>query len=234
MTYTEVMQALEALGREQTKQIYIRHGAREPLFGVLTGDMKPLAKRIGKNHDLAMRLYAGGNYDAMYFAGMIAEPDKMTETDLDDWVDKAYCYALADYVVGTTLAETGFAQPVADRWIKSGREFVMAAGWTCYCELLVKLRNSNSVRDEQKIKRMLNRVVETIHQQPDRTRYSMNNFVIAVGSYYLPLRNEALAAARTIGKVHVNMGETACKVPQATQVIQKVIAREQQKARKQA
>lgn len=232
MTFKEVMQTLEALGREQTKRIYLRHGAREPLFGVLTGDLKPLAKKIGKNHELAIQLYASGNYDAMYFAGMIAEPSKMTEADLDDWVDKAYCYALADYVVGITLAGTGFAQPVADRWISSGREYVMAAGWTCYCELLGKLPNCDF--DEQKIKRMLNDVVETIHQQPNRTRYSMNNFVIAVGCYYLPLRNEALTAAQTIGKVHVYMGETSCKVPIAAEMIKKVIEREQLRANKQA
>jgi hypothetical protein len=51
----------------------------------------------------------------------------------------------------------------------------------------------------------------------------MNGFIIAVGSYVTPLGPEALAAAETIGKVTVNMGGTACKVPLATDTIQKVI-----------
>jgi hypothetical protein len=41
-----VMQELEALGKERTKKTYIRNGAHEPLFGVATGAMKPLAKKI--------------------------------------------------------------------------------------------------------------------------------------------------------------------------------------------
>jgi hypothetical protein len=50
----------------------MNNGAREPLFGAATGAMKPLAKQTGKNQALAEELYATGNYDAMYFAGMIA------------------------------------------------------------------------------------------------------------------------------------------------------------------
>ena len=41
-----VMQELEALGKERTKKIYISNGAQEPLFGVATGAMKPIAKKI--------------------------------------------------------------------------------------------------------------------------------------------------------------------------------------------
>jgi len=52
----------------------------------------------------------------------------------------------------------------------------------------------------------------------------MNNFVIAVGTYVKPLSKKALAAARTIGAVSVDMGGTACKVPLATEQIQKAEA----------
>ncbi|MBI3465809.1 MAG: hypothetical protein HY000_22560 [Planctomycetes bacterium] len=51
----------------------------------------------------------------------------------------------------------------------------------------------------------------------------MNSFVIAVGSYVKPLLNEAKAAAKKIGMVSVDMGDTACKVPLATEYIEKVV-----------
>ena len=50
----------------------------------------------------------------------------------------------------------------------------------------------------------------------------MNGFVIAVGSYVKPLTADAIAAARKIGKVTVDMGDTACKVPDAATYIDKV------------
>lgn len=48
MNVEMVMQELEALGKERTKKIYGSNGAHEPLFGVATGDMKPIAKKIKK------------------------------------------------------------------------------------------------------------------------------------------------------------------------------------------
>jgi hypothetical protein len=48
-----VMQELEALGKERTKKIYASNGAQEPLFGVATGEMKPIVKKIKKNQPLA-------------------------------------------------------------------------------------------------------------------------------------------------------------------------------------
>lgn len=90
MNVEMVMQELEALGKERTKKMYISNGALEPLFGVATGAMKPIVKKIKINQDLAEELYSTGNYDAMYFAGIIADPKAMTESDYDRWMDAAY------------------------------------------------------------------------------------------------------------------------------------------------
>lgn len=84
-----VMEELRALGTERTKKTYLRHGAREPLFGVTTGAMKPLARRLGRDHALSMALYATGNYDAAYLAGMIADPAVMTQADFERWMETA-------------------------------------------------------------------------------------------------------------------------------------------------
>lgn len=58
MTYEQLLESLEGLGSEQIKRIYINHGAKEPLFGVKTGDLKKLVKHVKKDQDLALRLYA--------------------------------------------------------------------------------------------------------------------------------------------------------------------------------
>ena len=79
MDIQTILQELELLSTERTKKNYIRNGAHEPLFGVATGAMKPLAKKLKKNQDIAEELYATGNYDAMYLAGMIADPSAMSE-----------------------------------------------------------------------------------------------------------------------------------------------------------
>jgi hypothetical protein len=69
---------------------------------------------------------------------------------------------------------------------------------------------------------LLKQVEQEIHQAPNRVRYTMNGFVISVGTYVKPLLKQALATAKKIGKVDVQMGETSCKVPLATDYIAKV------------
>lgn len=109
MDFESVMKELEALGKERMKKIYISNGAHEPVFGVATGAMKPMRKIIKINQSLAEELYATGNYDAMYFAGVIADPKAMTAADFDRWMDAAYFYMLSDYVLAVTLSESDIA-----------------------------------------------------------------------------------------------------------------------------
>lgn len=201
MNVETIMQELEALGKERTQKMYISSGAREPVFGVATGAMKPIAKKVKGDQQLAEALYASGNYDAMYFAGIIADPTAMTEDDFDRWMDDAYFYMLSDYVVAVTLSESDIAQQVADKWIASGEELRMSAGWSCYCWLLGNRPDSEF--SEHKISAMLDVVNNTIHDSPERTKASMNNFLYTVGISYKPLSDKAATVAKRVGKVEL-------------------------------
>jgi len=219
MDFEMVMQELKALGKERSKKIYISNGAHEPLFGVATGAMKPLAKKIKKNQPLAELLYATGNYDAMYFAGIIADPMTMTEADFERWIDAAYFYMLSDYVVAVTLAETDFAQAIADKWIASGDELKMSAGWSCYCWLLGNRPDAEF--SASKISSMLEQVKNTINDSPDRTKSSMNNFLYTVGISYLPLHDKAVETAKAVGPVEIKRDKKKSGILHASEAIQK-------------
>ncbi|MCA1063960.1 DNA alkylation repair protein [Rossellomorea sp. AcN35-11] len=223
MDVQTVMEELEALGKERTKKMYMSSGAHEPVFGVATGAMKPMAKKIKKDQALAEELYATGNYDAMYFAGVIAEPKAMTEEDFDRWIEGAYFFMLSDYVVAVTLAETDIAQDVADKWIQSGEELKMSAGWSCYCWLLGNRKDEEF--SETKLKGMLETVKETIHDAPERTKSSMNNFVATVGISYVPLHEVALQTAKEIGPVEMKRDGKKSSILRATESIEKEVER---------
>ncbi|EFU42340.1 hypothetical protein PVOR_08670 [Paenibacillus vortex V453] len=223
MNVESVMLELEGLGKERLKKMYLSNGAYEPLFGVATGAMKPMAKTIKINQPLAEQLYATGNYDAMYFAGIIADPQAMTAADFDRWMDAAYFYMLSDYVVAVTLAETNIAQEVADQWIASGEELRMSAGWSCYCWLL----GSRPDREfpEGKISDMLELVQKTIHDSPDRTKSAMNTFIYTVAISYLPLHDKAVKIAEAIGPVEINRDKGKSKFLHASENIRKEVER---------
>ena len=219
MDFQTVMEELEALGKERTKKIYIANGAKEPLFGVATGAMKPIAKKIKINQPLAEELYATGNYDAMYFAGIIADPKAMTESDFDRWIEAAYFYMLSDYVVAVTLAESDIAQQVADKWIASGEELKMSAGWSCYCWLLGNRKDDEF--SENKLTNMLDVVKNTIHDSPERTKSAMNNFLYTAAISYVPLHEKAFETAKEVGPVEIKKDNKKSTFVHAFESIQK-------------
>ena len=220
MTASEVMKALEAMGNPGTKKTLTLHGAREPFFGVKIGDMKKLVKKIKKDHDLALQLYETGNSDAMYFAGLIADEDQMTKKQLKDWMSKAYWSLLSENIVAQTAADTHHGWDLGLHWITSEDQMIAAGGWSTLSNCLSVWPNEDL--DIVKIGALLELVGANIHAAPNRVRYAMNGFVIAAGSYIPELSDKAMQIANEIGKVEVEMGGTACKVPLAVTYIEKV------------
>jgi 3-methyladenine DNA glycosylase AlkD len=220
MTATAILDELEPLGKESYKKVLLQHGIQEPVFGVKVEDLKKIQKRIKKDYQLALDLYDTGIYDAMYLAGLIADDLRMTKKDLQGWVKKANCPALSEYTVAWVASESRYGRELALEWIESKKELVAAAGWATLSYLMAIKEDSEL--DLTELQRLLQRVQETIHDQPNRVRYAMNGFVIAAGSYVKALTDLALQTGTAIGKVSVDMGGTACKVPYAPEYIQKV------------
>lgn len=223
MTLQEIMQELEQYGDERTKNTLMKHGAKEPFFGVKVGDLKKILKKTKKDHELSLELYATGNSDAMYLAGLMADETKITEAQLEEWVDQAYWYYLSEYTVPWVASETPFGFELGLKWIESDQERVADAGWACLANYTAINEDENL--DIEKYRELLTRVGNEIHSAQNRVRFAMNSFVIAVGSYIEALTEEAIKVGDKIGKVDVTLGSTACKVPLATEYVNKVITR---------
>ena len=223
MTKDEVLEELNSYGDAQTKKTLMRHGAREPLFGVRVADLKKILKKTKKNHKLSLELYETGNSDAMYLAGLMADEKQISKAQLHHWVEHAYWYYLSEYAVAWVAAETSFGFELGLEWIESDNPVIQCAGWST-------LSNYASINPDEalNIKRyseLLDRVSKEIHTQTDRVPYTMNGFVIAVGSYISALSTKAQNIASSIGNVNVDMGATSCKVPLATTYIKKIVDR---------
>lgn len=219
-TVTQILSELKKLGSAQTRKIYARHGAPESMFGVKVGDLKPIAKRIKGDQELALALYDSGNSDAMYLAGLVADGSQMTRSQLDAWAKAAPWYMISEYSVPGVACESPHARSLANKWIKSRQPAIAACGWSTWAGIVAT--RPDEELDLAEIEGLLDRVVEGIGKAPDRVRYTMNGFVISVGAYVKPLLQRAREVARQLGKVEVDMGDTSCKVPLATETIQKI------------
>ena len=208
MQSSEIMRELAGLGKGTLKKRYIANGAKEPLFGAATGAMKPLAKKTGKNQTLAEELYATGNYDAMYFAGIIAEPNVMSECDFDRWMQGAYFFMLSDFVVAVTLSEAQIAKTVAAKWLDSPRDLTVSGAWSCWTWLIGWKPDTEFA--EESMRGLLRRARQDIVTHNGRARIAMRNFVIAAGVSYKPLHDETLALAESIDALALDYDDTKC------------------------
>ena len=219
-TVTDVMTELKKKGKEQTRKTYARHGIDIPMFGVSIADLKTTAKKIKGDQALALELYDTGNYDAMYLAGLVADGSQMTKKQLDDWAKRTTCEALCSYTVAWVASESSHARELALKWIDSKKPSIASSGWATYGGIVATTDDADL--DLEEIQELLNRVEREIHSAPNKVRYLMNSFVISVGGYVKPLLKQAKAAAKRIGAVDVDMGDTACQVPNATEYIEKI------------
>jgi 3-methyladenine DNA glycosylase AlkD len=220
MNLAQALAELKKHGTAQNRKVYARHGVDIPMFGVSIANLKLIARKNKGDQALALNLYDPGNYDAMYLAGLVTDGSQMTKKQLEHWVKLATCEAICSYAVAWVASESPHARELALKWIDSTKPATAICGWATYAGIVATRPDAHL--DLTEIQANLDRIVREIHKAPNKVRNVMNGFVISVGGYVKPLLKQAKAAAKKIGAVQVDMGETGCKVPLATEYIAKI------------
>jgi 3-methyladenine DNA glycosylase AlkD len=216
----EILAELEKLGTAQNVKVYRRHGAGDNVYGVSFANLGKLQKRLNLDHELALELWDSGNADARTLAVMIADPELLKASTANAWVRETDYYVLAD-ALGKLVASSPFALKKLEQWTNARKEFVQQAGYVLLAVLLVR----DEPLDDALCRQFLKTIEAAIHTAPNRAKHSMNMTLIAIGIYRPKLTKAAIAAAKRIGKVDVDHGETACKTPDAIPYIEKALAR---------
>jgi len=212
MTAKDVLASLRALGKPSTAAIYKRHGAGDNVFGTLTSEIDKLRKKIKTDHALALELWASGNEEARVLACQIADPAK---ADVKAW---AACSRFVSGYLAALAAKRKDVDALLEAWAASKDERSRAMGYTT---LAARLKNGDALDAGPWIAR----IEKDIHASPNLARHAMNNALIAIGVFLPSLRAKAVAAAKRIGKVEVDHGETACETPDAVAYIARAAKR---------
>ncbi len=219
MTLAETMFALEKAGSEQTRKTYARHGAVGPMFGVSFATLKTLLKRIGVDQELALALWDTGNLDARNLAAKIADPARMTTSILDKWAAAPtgrMCWSYVPYLA----AEGPHARKLCDAWRSASSEPKRCAGWSLVSAMAMLDEDTPDAWFAERLKE----IEASIHPSPNAQREAMLRALIAIGCRSAGLRKSATAAAKQIGKLEIDHGDTSCKTPEAVPTLEKTWA----------
>jgi len=219
MTRTEVMKELEANGTAQNRKVYRRHGIQGDLFGVSYAALGKLKKRIKIDHPLAEQLWATGNHDARTLATMIGDPAQIRAATLSAWVKDLDNRGLA-----AALSNLAAAAPSAkgrmEKWTASKGEMTACTGW----HVLASIARQDNGLPNAYFANYLKTIESEIHTSKNWAKHAMNNALINIGVRNPVLEKKAIAAAKRIGRIEIDHGETGCKTPDAAAYIKKTVA----------
>jgi 3-methyladenine DNA glycosylase AlkD len=221
MNVDVILTTLKKLGKPQTAAIYKRYGTGDDVFGVLTSDIAKLQKKIKVDHALAMDLWKTKNAEARALALQVADPEQLTRRDADRFIKDGPVRFVGYYLSGL-LARSPIADETMRAWMNSPDECRREMGYGIFG---FRLKDNPDSIDDADAERVLATIEKEIHRSPNWARYAMNGALISIGVYKPALRKKAIEAARRIGKVEVDHGETNCKTPDAVPYIEKAARR---------
>lgn len=216
MSVKEAMAALEKVGSAQARKTYARHGAAEPMFGVSFGDLKKLLNRIKIDQELAEALWETGNFDARNLAAKVCDPANFPPKVLDAWAATPIAWLWGGYV-GQIAAEGSHGKAKAEKWLRAKDDSTRSAGW---CTVGAMAMIDESAEDSWFADRLA-QIEQCMPAASNRHRYVMNNALIAIGCRNASLRKAAVAAAKRLGKIQIDHGDTDCKTPDAVERLEK-------------
>lgn len=228
MNEKQALKQLEAAGTAQNRKVYARHGVGPNMYGVSFANLNKLAKTIKRDPALSAKLWCSGNHDARVLATMIADPTGLGLREMDAWARDLDNYVIADSFAGL-VAKSDVARRKADKWCKSRDEWIGRAGW----QILASMAVDDPALDDAYFEVKLGVIEAKIHSSENRVRDAMNRALIAIGVRNKRLERKALAAARRVGKVEVDHGETSCKTPNAVEYIRRTVEHRERKKGKQ-
>lgn len=144
MTVKEIISELKKNGSEYNREGMKRFGINvDKAFGVNVPVMRKLAKKIGRNHDLALKLWKSGYHEARHIATMIADPKLTTKSLLNEWVKDFNSWDIADGSCSNLIRKTDYAYDLIPRWAKSKKEFIRRTAFSLIAYLSVHDKKRN-------------------------------------------------------------------------------------------
>ena len=129
-TVDQVMMALQSKAKPENLEGMARFAiVGDTRMGVSVPEMRKIAKSIGKNHQLALDLWDTGVPEAMIVAGMIADPDALTEQEMEDLVVDINSWDICDQVCMNLFEKTPLANKKIHDWSTRDEEFVKRAAY---------------------------------------------------------------------------------------------------------
>ncbi len=197
MDIDEILNNLKALSNSENIEGMAKFGINpEKVYGVKIPVLRKMAKEIGKNHDLAHKLWNLGIRETMILATMVEEPSLVTEEQVEEWVTSSdfNYWEIVDQSCMNLFDKTSFAYDKCLKWTKREEEFIKRAGFA----LIARLAWRDEKADNSFFESLLPIIERESTDDRNNVKKAVNWALRQIGKRNKHLNREAISVARRI------------------------------------
>jgi len=195
--YEEILTELKVQAKPENVEGMARFGINpKGTLGVTMPKVRALAKKIGKNHALAEKLWASKVHEARILASLVDEPGKVTKKQMDSWIKGFDSWDVCDQTCMNLFDKTPFAFEKAIEWTTRKREFEKRAGYA----LMASLAVHDKAAPDKKFEAFFPVIEREANDERNFVRKAVNWALRQTGKRNARLRVKALACARRVLK----------------------------------
>jgi len=194
----EIISQLKSMGSQHNIEGMGRFGIKtENNLGVSVTTIRAFAKKIGKDHDLAVKLWNSGIRDARMVAACIEDPKTVPEEQIDNWVNDFDSWDICDHTCAHLIDKTPFAYKKAKEWAKRKEEFQKRASFA----LMAWLATHDKKADDSKFEEFLEIIKKESTDERNYVRKAVNWALRNIGKRKITLNKKAVEMAKKIQKI---------------------------------
>jgi 3-methyladenine DNA glycosylase AlkD len=197
MSYEEIIKRLRSLANPKNVEGMARFGIdTRTALGISIYTLRDLAKKIPKNHALALKLWESGIHEARHLASQIDEPEKVTEEQFDSWVADFNSWDICDQVCSNLLDKTPFAYEKVFELSNKKEEFVKRTAFTMMACLSV---HNKDLKDSD-FEKLFPLIKREATDERNYVKKAVNWALRQIGKRNKNLNKKAIKVAKEISK----------------------------------
>lgn len=192
-----VLDWLERHSSDATKKAMARYAIpSDHAIGVTMANMKVLARQLGKNHDLAGKLWDTGGYEVRTVAALVDEPEAVTAAQMERWAREFDNWAICDTVCFALFDRTPHAWSKVTKWSSSPKEYIRRGAFALLWGLTVHDKEAPDTRFIQGLKLIERAAADERHF----VKKAVNMALRATGKRNAALNAAAITTARRLAE----------------------------------
>ncbi|MDN3588160.1 DNA alkylation repair protein [Pedobacter aquatilis] len=220
MNLQETISTLKSLGDEKVRNMHLKNGARENLYGVKMGDIRAIAKKIKTNHSLALELWKTENIDARLLSILILKPKELSADEIETMVSQEDFTWAADWFYNYIVKDYPNNEQFRERWMNTNDKMLARAGWSLTSGRVT--RNPEGIN----IEALLERIEKEMLTAAPEVQWTMNTTLAQIGINHPEYRERAIKIGEFLGVYRNYPVSKGCTSPFAPIWINEMVSRQ--------